>query len=165
MWSGRARRLFCHHSCFVRRRLLALLLTLPAVIGGSLTAHFVTYAVANPDAHDRARVLAETGHAYLQRPWLILLVLLTVFGVSGLLCVQDELHGRAGGRISAMPFLVGAPVGYAALEHLERLFATGTWPADLVIQPSFLFGLALQVPFAALAVWIARLALRSASSV
>ena len=165
MWPGRARRLFCHHSVLVRRPLLALLLTLPAVIGGSLTAHFVTYAVANPNAHDRARVLAETGHAYLQRPWLILLVLLTVFGVGGLLCVHSEIHGRASSRISATPFLVGAPLGYAALEHLERLFATGHWPADLVLQPSFLFGLALQLPFAALAVLIARLVLRSATSV
>jgi hypothetical protein len=149
----------------VRRPLLALLLTLPAVIGGSLTAHFVTYLVANPDGHERARVLAETGHAYLQRPWLIALVLMTVFGVGGLLCVHSEIHGRASGRVSVTPFLLGAPLGYAALEHLERLFATGTWPADLLVQPSFLFGLALQLPFAVLAVAISRLVLRSASSV
>ena len=149
----------------MRRPLLALLLTLPAVVGGSLVAHFVTYYVAEPNAADRARVLAATGHAYLDRPWLILVVLLTVFAVGGLLCVHHELHGRATGRATVTPYLIGAPLGYAALEHLERLFATGQWPADLVLQPSFLFGLALQLPFAALAVAIARLALRSASSV
>jgi hypothetical protein len=149
----------------VRRPLLALLLTLPAVVGGSLAAHFVSYLVAHPDAHERAQVLAATGHAYLDRPWLILVVLLTVFAVGGLLTVHAELNGQTGGRASMAPYMVGAPLGFAALEHLERLFATGSWPADLVFQPSFLFGLALQIPFAALAVLIARLVLRSASSV
>jgi hypothetical protein len=142
-----------------------LLLTLPAVVGGSLAAHFVTYLVADPNAHDRARLLAETGHSYMSRPALLLVVLLTVFAVGGLLAVHAEVHGRAGGRVSAWPYLIGAPLGYAMLEHCERLFSSGTLPTNLLTTPEFLIGLAMQLPFALLAVLISRLVLRSASKV
>jgi hypothetical protein len=41
-------------------------------------------------------------------------------------------------------------------EHIERLIGTGAIPADLVGEPVFLVGLALQLPFALAALLLTR---------
>jgi hypothetical protein len=146
----------------VRRSLLALLVTLPAVIGGSLFAHATSYLMAAPDGHVRAQLLAATGHAYLERPELIAVVLLTVLAVGGLMCVHAEVRGSSVGRVSTRPFLLAAPLAFALQEHIERMLHGGDLPLTLFAQPQFLIGLALQLPFALLAVLLARLVLRGA---
>ena len=145
----------------MRRLLLALLLTLPTIVGGSLLAHAAGYALAEPDSALRAETLARSGHAYLDQPVLVLLVLLVVFAVGGLLCVDAELRGRGGRHIATWPFSLVAPAGFVVQEHLERLLHTGSLPLDLCTRPEFLLGLALQLPFALFAMWVARLLLRS----
>jgi hypothetical protein len=148
----------------VRRPLLALLLTLPAILGGSLLAHAAGYALAERNGALRAELLAQSGHAYLAQPALIAMVLLLVFAAGGLLCVDAELRGRPGRQVAAWPFSFVAPVGFIVQEHLERFMHEGAIPLDLFTRPEFLLGLALQLPFALLAMWIARVVLRSAKA-
>ncbi len=111
----------------MRRSLLALLLCLPALVGGSLCAHAVGYLIATPDGAERAGLLAATGHSYLEHPVVLALTLLTVLAVGGLLAVHSELRApgaaAASRTVSARPFLLVAPLGYLVQEHLERLVA------------------------------------------
>jgi hypothetical protein len=93
-------------------------------------------------------VHAEAGHAYLgYTPALIIWgVALVVAGV--VLCVGEGLRDR---RLSQPPvrlFALLPPAGFAVQEHFERLVGTGDIPYDLVTEPTFLVGLALQLPFA-----------------
>ncbi len=73
------------------------------------------------------------------------------------LSLPAVLVALSGGRTQAPPpwaFAVLGAGGFAAMEHLERLVHGGVpW---LLSSPLFLLGLALQLPFALAAWWIAR---------
>ncbi len=144
------------------RRLLALLVTLPLVLAGSLAAHQLGFAFAAPEAGRRGRLLAETGHSYLAHLPIVLVVLLTAVAAGGCLAVRAELRDPGAAAARAWPYALVAPVAFALQEHLERLLHTGALPLGVVGEPAFLAGLALQLPFALLAVLLARLVLRSA---
>jgi hypothetical protein len=97
---------------------------------------------------------AERGHSYLgYAPAIGVWGLALVLGL--VLWVGEGLRGR---RPSAPPlrlFALLPPVGFAVQEHLERLIGTGGIPHDLVLEPTFLVGLALQLPFAVVALLLA----------
>ncbi len=142
------------------RRALPWLLAVPLLVAGSLAAHSLAYRLSHPGAHARESTLEATGHGYLaQAPFA--LGALTAFLLAGLV-----VAGRIGARREACPALPTWPlallplVAFAVQEHLERLLATGSLPLDAATEPSFLMGLALQVPFglAALALgrWLGR---------
>jgi hypothetical protein len=114
-------------------------------VGGVLLGHAISYAVVAPHAHDRAEVLASTGHAYLGFANDVGLVL----GLAGLAMVFLERLTRAPG---------GRPVGFAevatrllafqmaafgGMEVLERLSA-GVSPLDLLHGGVLPVGLAVQ---------------------
>ena len=50
----------------MRSRVPVALLSIPLALAGWLTAHSVAYTLAAPDGHERAQLLAETGHGYLE---------------------------------------------------------------------------------------------------
>jgi len=56
-------------------------------------------------------------------------------------------------------------VGFSVQEHLERVIHLGEIPTAAAIEPTFLLGLALQLPFALAAFALARLLLRAADHV
>jgi hypothetical protein len=62
-------------------------------------------------------------------------------------------------RFAALPLLA-----FALQEHLEALFTQGTI-VGVPLEPTFMLGLALQLPFAAVAYLVARLLLRTAERV
>lgn len=144
------------------RRLLALLVTLPLVLAGSFAAHQAGFAFAAPAAAQRGRLLAETGHAYLVHLPLVLVALGSVVAIGGLLAVRAELRSPRAACAASWPYALVAPAAFAVQEHLERLLHGGRPPLDLLAEPAFVAGLALQVPVALLAVVLARLVLRSA---
>jgi hypothetical protein len=72
-----------------------------------------------------------------------------------LLCVGEGLRGRRPSRPPLPLFALLPPLGFAVQEHLERLTATGRVPDDLMTEPTFLVGLALQLPFALAALLVA----------
>jgi hypothetical protein len=128
------------------------LVSLPVLLAGCLAAHVAAYLVAEPSHHD---------HGYLAR--------LPLFAAGGLiLLVAAALHHGVRGSVGERPapelFATLPPVAFSVQEHLERLLHGGDLPLSVVLTPTFLVGLALQLPFALIAWALARAVLRAAET-
>jgi hypothetical protein len=144
------------------RRRLTWLVALPAMLAGSQAAHGLAYRIAFPNASLRVHVLAMTGHGYLARLPLALAVAAAI-GLVGLACAAwDAARGRRVRELSPLAFALLPPLAFALQEVLELSLHTGQIGWRAVAAPTFLPGLALQLPFAALAYLAARLLLRAA---
>jgi hypothetical protein len=146
----------------VARRIALWSLTLPLAVVGSQLAHGFAYRLVEPGDHERAHLLAETGHAYLR----FASAGLGLAAVLVLLALIYEFRlGEANGRRVRPSFWVFAalpPAMFVAQEHVERLLHDGAFPWDALFEATFAVGLALQLPFALLAWVLARLLLRAA---
>jgi hypothetical protein len=131
-------------------------LAVPLMVAGSMSAHESSYWLVAPDHGDRSRLLAATGHGYFQYLPLIVGVMGSLF-LAGV--VRRVVASRGSGDVPAWPFFLLPLVGFTLQEHLERLLHTGVFPLAAVLEPTFLVGLALQVPFALAAYVCARLLL------
>jgi hypothetical protein len=123
-----------------RRLLWPLVLTLSAA--GVLVGHDLAYRLAG--------VGSEGLHGYLTHAPQVLVAL----------SLPALLLALSGGRTRPpQPWAFGllGLGGFAAMEHLERLGHGAPW---LLANPVFLLGLALQLPFALAAWWVARTLLR-----
>ena len=89
--------------------------------GGVLAGHGVTYAIVHPDAHERAGVLAATGHAYLhlvEGPGLIV----TVASAFSAVLVGFGRLGPSRDRGSTFRRFAAIQIGaFAAIELGERV--------------------------------------------
>ena len=137
------------------RQRLAWVSTAPLMIAGLLVGHSLAYRLAIPDAHTRADALAHSGHGYLAYTPLALMVslgvLLAALALRALAAFRGELR-----RPAISPAIVLLPlVAFVVQEHVERLVYTGQIPWTAVLEPSFLVGLALQLPFALAALLVA----------
>jgi hypothetical protein len=148
----------------MRQHGLAWLLTLPLVTAGSLASHTLAYRIAEPVAGARADLMQATGHGYMAAaPFFLAMGL--AFLAAGLLSIAARSRRGAPTTPPSWPLAFVAPLGFVLQEHLERLVATGSFPVELVAQPVFLTGLALQLPFALIAVLAARWLSRAAEAV
>jgi hypothetical protein len=144
------------------RRFLAALSSVALAVTGAQIAHELAYRLAEPSEHERAHLLADTGHSYLRYAS----AGLGLAAAAVLLALVLEV--RAVG-VEAQPrrprlwaFVALVPATFVLQEHLERLFHDGSFPWTAPFEPAFLLGFAVQVPFA-LAAWLAaRLLLRVA---
>ena len=146
------------------RRRLAWFSALPITAAGSLAAHSLAYRIVEPDPQQRADVLAATGHAYLAY---------TPIALAG--CLALLLAGLAGHAVHAFrgassarpawPVALVPLIAFTLQEHLERLVAWGHLPLAAALEPTFLVGLALQIPFALAALLVARLLAGAAQAV
>jgi hypothetical protein len=140
---------------------LAWLLSLGLAAVGGLAAHGLAYRIAEPDAERRHHLLESTGHSYLD-PTLLgsLCLALTVLAFAG--CIM------AGVRRDTRPpfwlFALAPPVGFALQEHAERMLHQDAFSAGTVFEPTFLAGLLLQLPFALVALFMARALLVAAGA-
>jgi hypothetical protein len=132
----------------IRGRRAAWLISLPLAVASWLGAHCFAYWLVSPGAEHSMGIHTDRGHAYLgYTPALVIWGLALV--LAGLvLCVGEALRGRRPSQPPLRLFALLPPVGFAVQEHLERLLGTGGIPHDLVTEPTFLVGLALQLPFA-----------------
>ncbi len=146
------------------RRNVVWLLTLPLAVVGSQVAHSLAYRLASGD--DVSHELASTGHAYLDHAPLALGVCaaLVVLALARELVGVVRGHARVTGP-SALTFAVLAPAIFVGQEHFERLAHQGALPTSLLVEKTFLLGLALQLPFALAAYGLARLLLRATRAV
>jgi hypothetical protein len=123
-----------------RRLLWPLVLTLSAA--GVLVGHELAYRLAGAGS--------DGLHGYLVHAPQLLVAL----------SLPALLVALSGGRTKAPPpwaFALLGTGGFAAMEHLERLDHGGVpW---LLTSPLFLLGLALQLPFALVVWWVARILL------
>jgi hypothetical protein len=149
----------------MHRRGFAWLLALPLITAGSLVVHTLAYRIVEPSADLRGELLAATGHGYFAAaPFVVgisLAFLLVGVGAAG----WRAWRGKAATRPLAWPIALLPLVAFAFQEHLERFAATGSFPLDAATEPTFLVGLALQLPFALLALLAARWLARAAEAV
>jgi hypothetical protein len=137
-------------------RLAAWVVALPLVAASWLGAHCLSYWLVAPGAEEHMGLHAEHGHAWLGYTPALAIWALT-FVVAGLvLCVGAGLRGRRPSGPGLRVFALLPAAGFVVQEHLERLIGTGSIPADLVAEPTFLLGLALQLPFAVAALLLTR---------
>ena len=123
------------------RRALAWALVTPVAAAGVLAAHALAYRLTG----------TPTGavHAYLDHGPQVVAVLATVALLG--LALQDRSLTAA----STWWFAPLAPLGFAVQEHIEGLAHTGHLPW-LFTTPTFVLGLALQIPIALLCVLVVR---------
>jgi hypothetical protein len=125
----------------VRRRLLAWILVTPVAAAGVLVTHALAYRLTG----------TQPGpvHEYLAHVPQVAFVLASL-ALAGLAFQERSLS-----RFSAWWVAPLAPLGFTAQEHLERLLHTGQVPF-LLTSPTFLLGLALQLPVAVVCVALVR---------
>jgi hypothetical protein len=116
------------------RRMLAWLLITPLAAVGVLAAHAAAYAATGASLGEE--------HGYLDHAPQVA-GLLSSLALVGLALQERSLRPR-----SVWWFAPIAPLGFTCQEHLERLVHTGQLPF-LLTSPTFLVGLALQLPVAA----------------
>ncbi len=147
------------------RRRLTWGLALPLVVAGSQAAHALAYALVYPQARIRGLHLASTGHGYLS--WLPLALALAgaVALVSLLSAAADAARMRPARHVPALAFAFLPPAAFALQEVLELSLHTGHFGWRAVLAPTFVPGLALQLPFGLAAYLLARLLLRAAERI
>jgi len=133
----------------------AWLISLPLAVASWLGAHCLAYWLVSPTGGQHMGLHAEGGHAYLGYTPALAVWALALVVAGLLLCVGDGLKGRRPSRPPVRLFVLLPPLGFAVQEHLERLVATGGIPLDLVLEPTFIAGIALQLPFALAALLVA----------
>jgi hypothetical protein len=131
------------------------LLVLPLMTAGCLGAHSVAYRLVEPEG-------AEAAHGYLALAPFALAVGLALGAAAA---VRSAFTGRtqASGPLSVFALL--PPLAFTLQEHLEEAFLAGALPLDTALEPAFLVGLVLQLPFALAALVVARALLRAADAV
>jgi hypothetical protein len=145
------------------RRLAAWLLSVPLMIGGTEAAHWLVFRVVYPDPYVRAQALAQSGHGYLAH-WTSGAAVLGALALAGF---GARVLGPRLDReraVSLLPFLALAPLTFVLQETVERI-ATGGLPFEAILTPTFLPGLALQIPFALVTYLLARLLLGAADRI
>jgi hypothetical protein len=140
---------------------LAWLLSLALAAAGALASHGLAYRIAEPDPELRRHLLEETGHGYLNLDVIAsLLAALVIVGFAG--CVLAGGHRR-----DAPPlwiFALTPPVGFTLQEHAERMLHDDSLAISPVLGSAFLIGLGLQIPFALIALLVARALLFAAGA-
>lgn len=147
------------------RRVLTWLLALPLMVAGSQVAHVLAYRWVYPSSQVRLQALLSTGHSYMDQLPLLLGVGAAVAAVSLLAAIVEVARGRSLRGLPAWAFALLPLVTFVVQEILERSLHSGTFVWQAFESPTFLPGLVLQLPFAALAFFAARLLLRAATAV
>jgi hypothetical protein len=120
----------------------AWLIALGLLGAGWVTAHALSYMLLVP-APERGRMLAQTGHSYFRASDLLILCMtITLAGLA------LSVIGKARWTPGPWALALLPPVGFFIQEHAERLAVSGAFPTHLVVEPRFLLGLLLQIPFA-----------------
>ena len=147
------------------RRSLTWLFALPIVLAGSQVAHVIAYRWVYPSSHVRLHALLESGHGYMDQLPLVFGIGAAIAVVSLIAAVVDAARGRSLRGLPAWAFALLPLLTFVVQEILERSLHTGTFVWQAVESPTFLPGLALQLPFAAMAFVAARLLLRTVRAV
>ena len=135
----------------MRRRRLAWGLTLPLVAAGGLSAHAVAYKLVSSDHH-----AGSAAHTALMHWRVCVSVCVALALVAALAHAVELLRGASGPGTPLWVFAVLPPGGFLVQEQVEHVLEYGGLSQTLFVEPVFLVGLLLQIPFAAAAYLIAR---------
>jgi hypothetical protein len=139
------------------------LVTLPIALVGIEAAHALgNAAFGSPE--EAGEIFASTASGAELVPLLSALALaLVLLGMGGR--VAGRWWSPQNARSPGLPFACLPPLAFVLLELLETLFHRGHVPASLTIEPAFLAGLVLQLPFALTGYLVARLLLHLSDGV
>ena len=122
-----------------------------------LNAHCLAFVLVPPAGGEHMHHHAEDGYTYFGSTPVLVAALVTVLAAGLVLCVGEGLRGgRARLAPPALLFALLPPLGFVVQEHVEDLVRSGSISGDLIAEPTFLAGLALQLPFAAVALLLCR---------
>jgi hypothetical protein len=140
----------------VQRRRLAWLSALPLAAAGSAAAHSLAYRIVEPDPAVRSELLEGSGHAYLAYLPLFLAGCLALLGAALVGHAVAGFRRRPATAAAVWPLALVPPLAFALQEHLERFLVQDHLPLLAALEPTFVVGLVLQVPFAVAAILLAR---------
>jgi hypothetical protein len=141
----------------LRQRRAAWLIALPVATGSWLNAHCLAYVLVPPDRAEHAHHHVDGGHTYFFSTPVLAAALVTVLAAGLVLCASDGFSGSAApSRPPVLLFALLPPLGFVVQEHVEGLIASGSLSAELLVEPTFLTGLALQLPFGVAALLLTR---------
>jgi hypothetical protein len=148
------------------RYVLTWILTAPLLVVGLLAGHSLGYRLAVADARERAHVLDASGHGYLAYAPLAIALGLSLALLAFVARVRAVVRGQRSAA-SAPPwvFALLPPLAFIVQEYGERALHQGALAWGTVLEPAVLSGLALQVPFALIALAVARALARLAEVV
>ena len=131
---------------------LAWTLAAPLLALATIAGHQAGYRLAIRDPSARADALAHDGHGYFAYLPIATGTLVAV----AVLAVAWRARGRAQGTLPTWAAAALPPFGFVVQEQLERLVEAHSGSHVPFAEPAFLAGLALQLPFAVLALLLAR---------
>jgi hypothetical protein len=136
------------------------LLALPLAAAGSIGAHLAGVWLAGGSASERgAEVVERSGTSPAAHSVVALGIAVALGLLGGASWLGARLRGRSRGA-SPWLFFWLPPLAFSAQETAERLLRAEAAPFAAALEPRFLIGLALQVPFGIAALLLARLLLR-----
>lgn len=143
------------------RRRLPWLLALPVMAAGSVAAHALSYLFISARATEGGGEVSERART---GPAGYLVLVLGLLAATALVAVAARLlSARRRPRSFALPpwlFFALPPLAFASQEIAERLLRAEAFPFQAALEPRFLLGLLLQLPFGLLALLVARALLR-----
>jgi hypothetical protein len=143
------------------RRRLPWVLALPVMAAGSLAAHSLSYLFVAARPAEATVEMTERASTSDASYLVLVLGVLAAMGVIALAARIVLGRGRRrGAAVSPWWFFVLPPLAFALQELAERLLHAESFPFHAALEPRFLLGLALQIPFGLLALLLARALLR-----
>jgi hypothetical protein len=137
-------------------RRLTCVIWLPLVVAPWLGAHCLAYVLVPPGESEVGH-MESSEHAYLvYRAPILVACGITLLLAGVLLRAGEGLRARPRLEPPLRLFLLLPPLGFIVQEHLEALIASGAIHYDVALEPIFLTGLALQLPFALAALLLTR---------
>jgi hypothetical protein len=137
------------------------------MIAGSLAAHGIGYLGGVPAAEgvhaegsELVGVHERAGGGYAGHSAMWLGILAALISVAGVRALAGRLGDRASRGLGVCCFCLLPVLAYCSQELIERLLAAESYPFNALLEPRFLFGLALQLPFATAAFLVGWLLLR-----
>ena len=133
------------------------LLLLPLAGMGWLAGHWLACMVVARDVHDGAQHHVDAGHGYLVVAAPLMIACAGTVLLAGIaLAIGDGLRGRARSHLPGWRIALVPPLGFAVQEHVEWLIASDAPVYVAALEPTFLVGMALQLPIALGALLAAR---------
>jgi hypothetical protein len=143
------------------RRRLSWILALPVMAAGTVAAHSLSYLLIGTRPAEGVGEAAERSHTGTAGYLVMVIGVVAAIAVVALVARFLAIRRRPARRgVSPWFFFVLPPLAFASQELAERVLHAESFPFHAALEPRFLLGLALQVPFGLLALLVARALLR-----
>jgi hypothetical protein len=127
----------------------AWLVALPIAAASWLSAHCLAYLLVPPADSGTMHHHMDESHNWFGSMPVLVAAGVTVLAAGLVLCIGEGWRGRHGNSLApSRVFALLPAAGFVVQEHLEQFLASDSVPYEVAIEPTFMTGLALQLPFA-----------------